>query len=387
MINREFRAMTKLRKDIRITEVSSVDDAANPNAQVLMLKHADGGTSTVDLGWNESAKRAFIEKLGPPFEPSRYGGSRQPDDPGDPPGHFRPERYAGTSPAKPKLPKKTKKPPNNPKVMFNSLVPAKTLGPAALYKRMVVLAAAQQTPDQTPEAAFAKFITEDPQGRSLYEAYRSADPDDDGPDDDADPVTSLVGTSKAYDAMMAKAEVLAKRDGITIAQAFEKVYTSPTNAGLVAVDKAFDSVGPSPADPGPRGSVADTANVQRKPKAPRQAPLAPTDTTPESSYDYLMALAEKYAAENGISVEAAFATISSQHPDLFATAKRHTVSVTETPNVVAKAQGPSLDALNDLRDEIMAKNASLTSEQAFERAMAHPRGRQLYAKYRQELLG
>lgn len=367
--------MAKKLHKIRVAEVSAVDKAANEDCVVVLRKRDGSGEQVVDLGWNPAAKRAYLEKLGPPFRPEIYGGTRPEDNAEDPPPHFRPERYAGSSLPKPKLPKESKKPKNSPAAMFASLMPARILRAGDLYKLMQKRAAEVQQEGETPEQAFARWMATQ-EGRELYEAYRSADPDEPEPEDED--VSGIVETSKAYDALMEKATKLAKRDGITQAQAFERVYTDPVNEGLVAMDKAYSDM----------STGASLGPVQgRSLKPPVKASLAATDATPASAYDQLQAMAEKYAAEKGITVEAAFATISSQHPDLFATAKRFTVPVNETPAPIAKASGPSLDGLNQLRDELMAKNAGLTPEAAFERAMASPRGRVLYQRYRAELLG
>jgi hypothetical protein len=47
--------------------------------------------------------------------------------------------------------------------------------------------------------------------------------------------------SDAYSKLMAKAQILAKKTGVSEAVAFSKIYTVPENGDLVQADKAFDT--------------------------------------------------------------------------------------------------------------------------------------------------
>jgi hypothetical protein len=85
--------------------------------------------------------------------------------------------------------------------------------------------------DETREQAFARYSTEDAQGRALYDAYKLA-PGDEPASARPAPERPMPPLTSAYRELMRKAVSLAEREGITEAQAFAKVYADPANRDL-----------------------------------------------------------------------------------------------------------------------------------------------------------
>ena len=84
---------------------------------------------------------------------------------------------------------------------------------------------------ETREQAFARYVTQDPQGRTIYEAYRLA------PGDEPVPVTKaqqrpMPPLTPAYQELMRRAAILARSEGITEPQAFAKLYRDPAYRDL-----------------------------------------------------------------------------------------------------------------------------------------------------------
>jgi hypothetical protein len=126
-------------------------------------------------------------------------------------------------------------------------------GKQQLYERMVEQAALQKRPDETDEQSFSRFITEDPAGRTLFNAYQSvpvvprstlrADQKAAETDDAIEPDDDREEQDEAYGELMRLSRRMAKRCGITVPQAFERIYTDPKNAELVTMTKAYDFSG------------------------------------------------------------------------------------------------------------------------------------------------
>ena len=84
---------------------------------------------------------------------------------------------------------------------------------------------------ETREQAFARFISQDEQGRAMYLAYKVA------PGEEPVPVAKaaerpMPPLTPAYQELMRRAAVLARQEGLTEAQAFAKLYTDPANRHL-----------------------------------------------------------------------------------------------------------------------------------------------------------
>ena len=84
---------------------------------------------------------------------------------------------------------------------------------------------------ETREQAFARYVGQDENGRSLYEAYRVAPGEEPLPAAKAN-YRPMPPLNPAYHELMRKAAVIAKRDGLTEAQAFAKVFVDPDNRHL-----------------------------------------------------------------------------------------------------------------------------------------------------------
>jgi hypothetical protein len=96
---------------------------------------------------------------------------------------------------------------------------------------------AKRQPGETREQAFAKFITEDDDGKALYRTFKQAE----GPDHEVMASNSSfmpMQSAPALARLTKLAEQLRAEDpSLSEAQAFAKVYTSPANAELVAAER------------------------------------------------------------------------------------------------------------------------------------------------------
>ncbi len=152
---------------------------------------------------------------------------------------------------------------------------------------------------------------------------------------------------------MKRARKLAAKQGITEATAFEKVYTDPANADLVAMDKADGSVGAGSDfyGTGSRPTEAASMPIETSRSQPAEADGDADDVTPASAYERLLAMAEDYAAKNDVSVAVAFVQISQDNPELFATSKMPTaLAVSKSWAIQKSLLAPSMDDDTDVTD-------------------------------------
>jgi hypothetical protein len=129
--------------------------------------------------------------------------------------------------------------------------------------------------DESPEQAFARFCQDDPRGQILLKAHKMAKGADYRPE--PEPV-QMLPESPAYAKLCRKATKLAKREGLTEAQAFAKVYEDPANRELVEADRIAH-----------RGRVAKAIGT-----APAVRPATPVQAAPTApAYQALLVLADK----------------------------------------------------------------------------------------------
>jgi hypothetical protein len=106
------------------------------------------------------------------------------------------------------------------------------------YNVIAERAAAARRDHETSESSFARFITEDREGKILFKAYRLAP----GPDFTVEVKKTeppAPPSTPALDRLNAKAEELRKIETkLTFVQAFAKVYTKPENRELVDEHRA-----------------------------------------------------------------------------------------------------------------------------------------------------
>jgi len=76
--------------------------------------------------------------------------------------------------------------------------------------------------------------------------------------------------------------------------------------------------------------ATDLAPIRTNPGLPRVASLAVEDITPQSAYEELCGLGEKYAEAHDVTPEVAFSIVATAKPKLFGLAVRHTQLVTRT---------------------------------------------------------
>jgi hypothetical protein len=109
-------------------------------------------------------------------------------------------------------------------------------GRRQVYERIVERSWMQKRDGETPEMAFSRFITDDPEGRQLFKAYKSApntDDDDTEPDDDEDDDDD----DDAMEQLNRRARKLAKRARIPEPAAFLKICEDPSNRSLMEAAK------------------------------------------------------------------------------------------------------------------------------------------------------
>jgi hypothetical protein len=108
---------------------------------------------------------------------------------------------------------------------------------AAIYKVMCAGAEAIRKGGETPEKAFARYVTDTDEGRMLMRAQKHAA----GPSVIVAQPThkaAPIAVGSAYEQLMAKAAELRKSDPkLTIEQAFAMVYSDKSNSSLVVMHK------------------------------------------------------------------------------------------------------------------------------------------------------
>jgi hypothetical protein len=157
------------------------------------------------------------------------------------------------------------------------------------YTEMCNRAEALRHEGQTKEAAFAKFITSNPDGRLLFAVYKQAPGNDwEGEDDEElDDMANPEADDPAYAKLCAKARALMEQNPqLSFPQAFSICYT--TNSSLVDMSKRYHAQKVAKAwmpATGHRGK-ADVGNG-----------FAGNQTTGLDQYQRLMAEAERLNAE------------------------------------------------------------------------------------------
>jgi hypothetical protein len=224
--------MTRRLSKIRIDEISLVDVAANPGARVLLRKRDNTrsfGKGDDDMDLVPVAKRVIA---------------------GEPSAFEKRDFYAAIE-----------------------------SGAAEIRKA-----------DESPEQAFARFCQDDPRGQVLLKAHKLARGADYTP---VPKLVPVVPQSTAYATLCKKASKLAKRENLSEARAFAKVYEDPANRELVEADRAAHHQRVSKA--------IGTAPAERPATAVQAVPTSP-------AYGALQVLADKIReAKPELSKEQAFA--------------------------------------------------------------------------------
>jgi hypothetical protein len=105
------------------------------------------------------------------------------------------------------------------------------------YAEISARAEADRGEGESEAQAFTRYITKHEDGRTLYQAYKRALPDE--PTVDAVTPAPMPAPTRSYQRLMAKAEELRKSEPkLSEAQAFAKVYESRENRELVDASKS-----------------------------------------------------------------------------------------------------------------------------------------------------
>jgi hypothetical protein len=226
---------TKLTK-LKIDEVSSVDDGANPGARIAIIKR-DGSA----LEQHITKAFAAMQESAASIIESDASYDQQLD--------MLDESFEQFESYLTKIIEHTNKQETNMDVTLDvAKMVAATGRPAPLYSKRDWYAEIQKRAEackqegESPAQAFSRFIQKNPEGRLLYEAYRRTPGAVNGTGPSEVEKASTPTPLPSYTKLVAKGEELRKADPkLTKEQAFVKAYTDPANRELVARYKREDA--------------------------------------------------------------------------------------------------------------------------------------------------